>query len=75
MEKDKTPKYYDGFFREFMWRVFKEINFYMKAEYVYRSDETAFFIAGLLKANQECFQNYDRIYQFFVGKRFYSRPG
>lgn len=75
MEKDKTPKYYDGFFREFMWRVFKEINFYMKAEYVYRSDETAFFIAGLLKANQECFQNYDRIYQFLSENDFIVAQG
>lgn len=70
METSKKPKYHDHFYREFMWCVFKEINFYMKAEYIYRSDETAFFIAGLLKANQECFQKYDRIYQFLSENDF-----
>ena len=57
-----------------MWCVFKEINFYLKSEYIYKSNQTAFFIAGLLKANQECFQNHERIYKFLSEHEFIISP-
>lgn len=74
MEASKKPKYHDHFYREFMWCVFKEINLYMKSEYIYKSNQTAFFIAGLLKANQECFQNHERIYKFLSEHEFIVSP-